>query len=1633
MMATIALRAYLEEVRGLIQVEAIEEAIGHCRHILQHFPKHIGCYRLLGEALLTKASYKDAIDVFLRVLSAQPDDLTAHAGLSTCYDKLDQPRPALHHMSRALEQSPKSAELQGEVRRLYERLGQSAPDQIGMSQAGLARLYLRGRMYNEAVLTVRAALKADPNRPDLLVLLANALYSEERTKTDAGEVALQILSDLPEQIDANYILAALFLGAGRPSDARAFVETLSAVDPERGWEVTHPRGEAMPADALQIPHMEWNVRTSGLLANDEDYLSAFNIDASPVSIAEPTTPGVSEGNFGSGFGDPFADLFDSSPVDPIESAQFASVTTNTPQPSTPDFDDLPPLFADPTDQRAVEGDMPDWFRDMVDEPSGGLQSVSASSNQPLSNTPNDNESLDFNDLFADEPVASAPQMAPSTSSLGNPDPLNTNPLSSAGDDPFDFLSQFDQPDTAATDSMSNDTPDYGGMDWLNAAPADESTGQPASTPIGNPVNTVDSLSTATDDDLDDLFDIDLLLDDSTGSAVNSADQSTARQVTDDAFDFFATADATVQTPAPIDDPFADPLTMPNANATTSSDALLEDPFNLFADEPETPQQEQPVAYENRSIPVAVQPDDQDDQSDADSIPDFLSDFTPSAPSGMAAFAFNAPAQNAQATPDDDLPDWMREMSLPPTEAPNIGKPTAVPASTSVGRFDLPDLPDLSAFEFESTESVDEPAATIQDVSSFTETIDAPQIQTDQPTPAGVTSAESTEAGTSGLLSFFRKTPDPTPEPADDRIVDPAASVGLDDLFAPDSDLTAIEAGTNTDTEIGEEVDPLAWMKEAGIEIAETPIEPRRISEPEMKFDLEKELDHPLAWMESAGVSIQPQSPLAVDVAAIPAAEPEEVDPLAWMREAGVSVNEPVEQSVSDRSVSDSFNKSFGASFSASSSESAIPVEADDFMFGDEQPAASIDSTAQATALQSEDWFSDLADQPDQSDQRDEIGNQSTQPNMIPPSARAIPAEPSVLTPEETVGLEALFGSSDANDFSNFEALFADPAADLTPEPVVPQSQVGSPVQDSPAYLPLAVDQAIFEQDFDQAFDTEFGTESADGSVGESSGKPVLMVSGEFSDLFAPDSEPDQDQVIDPLTQSERYVQQASGGQDEPTDSSFQMPIADLPGMDDPEYIGAYQPEAEPAAPIRPTFQMPQQSVTSTTATDPEIDAEIDTWLTAPTAAGAPTTEQNAESPLVSADADLFSLFDTPSGAGGTGSWMDSFTMPTAPSLAAASDPAEMPDWLQQADQSQFEERLTAAQQEARAARDRDLSTMAAADQPDWLTGFAAESDTPEQSTPSADLADLFAEPESPELFAEPEPTAKSDPLLSPYELPPLPPLESIDWGSLSSFSTSDQPAANQAQAGSDYSFDVNEIEQPAEDYSFLDEMNPADFGTFGASDETGQEESPTITLRPNDDRLPSVLPPALSTGETRAVDPDASTYQASINDLDEPTSPVVVPYRQTAQDDIPTDTDGFDFLSDPTIAGDMTAVERNDTGTLPDWMQQLSPQMQGQGASNAKSVDEFDFSGLESGLELQPSNGAALDDLDFSGAFDTSASTETPGQAPRSFKFNRAPAWQRQQTGSETSTSIPSAADFGGTPSSGSTSDDDNDLPDWLR
>ena len=88
-MPEISLNEYLGKISSLLNSNAADEVIHHCRHILQYYPKNVTAYRYLGRALILVGRMEEGRDALRRVLSVIPDDYVAHLSLSEANERLN--------------------------------------------------------------------------------------------------------------------------------------------------------------------------------------------------------------------------------------------------------------------------------------------------------------------------------------------------------------------------------------------------------------------------------------------------------------------------------------------------------------------------------------------------------------------------------------------------------------------------------------------------------------------------------------------------------------------------------------------------------------------------------------------------------------------------------------------------------------------------------------------------------------------------------------------------------------------------------------------------------------------------------------------------------------------------------------------------------------------------------------------------------------------------------------------------------------------------------------------------------------------------------------------------------------------------------------------------------------------------------------------------------------------------------------------------------------------------------------------------------------------------------------------------------------------------------------------------------
>ena len=229
-MVEISLQAYCEQIEDIIEQGKYAEAVAHGRHILKQYPKHVTSYQLLGKAMLDSGRSEDAADMFHRVLSANPEDLVAWVGMSELHAQQGELDAAAWYLERAYELAADNEILEEELRRLYGQRDRVEPERIQLTRGALARLYLKGDLLSRAVDEFRDLLTEQPERADLRVALAEALWRNEQ-RLEASEVCQKLLDDLPYCLKANLLLGEIWTSSGR-EEGQTYLQRAEALDPE---------------------------------------------------------------------------------------------------------------------------------------------------------------------------------------------------------------------------------------------------------------------------------------------------------------------------------------------------------------------------------------------------------------------------------------------------------------------------------------------------------------------------------------------------------------------------------------------------------------------------------------------------------------------------------------------------------------------------------------------------------------------------------------------------------------------------------------------------------------------------------------------------------------------------------------------------------------------------------------------------------------------------------------------------------------------------------------------------------------------------------------------------------------------------------------------------------------------------------------------------------------------------------------------------------------------------------------------------------------------------------------------------------------------------------------------------------
>ena len=374
-MAKVSLRIYNREIESLIDQGNTNEAIAHCHHILRTFSKHLATYRLLGKAYLESKSYRDAVDIFGRVLMSVPDDFVAHVGMSIIHDEENKLDDSIWHMQRAFESQPSNPAIQGELQRLYGRRDGMEPPKIRMTRGALAQMYVQGELYPQAIAEIRAVLAEEPDRADMQVLLARA-YFRGGQKADASDMCAQLLKRYLYCFDANRIMVDLLPAtAGAVESTQVYRMRVGELDPY----ATFAKGSVFLSDevadaAINLERLEYKEEEPQKSQEWGTSLGAGSGASTAPMLASTSSSDQPDWLKSGGFSDSQTSALASSQAAPMPDSLGASQSSD----NIPDFlrdagwgesnnPERPTSFfdAEPASGDLTPAEIPDWLKGQV--------------------------------------------------------------------------------------------------------------------------------------------------------------------------------------------------------------------------------------------------------------------------------------------------------------------------------------------------------------------------------------------------------------------------------------------------------------------------------------------------------------------------------------------------------------------------------------------------------------------------------------------------------------------------------------------------------------------------------------------------------------------------------------------------------------------------------------------------------------------------------------------------------------------------------------------------------------------------------------------------------------------------------------------------------------------------------------------------------------------------------------------------------------------------------------------------------------------------------------------------------------------------------------------------------------------
>ena len=114
-MPIIEIENYLKKIDNLTDNGNLEQAAFHCLYLLRQFPKMLRIYERIGRTFLEMDNYNGALDTYLRLCSAQPDNFLNHISLAYTYVECGRTENAIMHCETAKCLQPDNATVEKDL------------------------------------------------------------------------------------------------------------------------------------------------------------------------------------------------------------------------------------------------------------------------------------------------------------------------------------------------------------------------------------------------------------------------------------------------------------------------------------------------------------------------------------------------------------------------------------------------------------------------------------------------------------------------------------------------------------------------------------------------------------------------------------------------------------------------------------------------------------------------------------------------------------------------------------------------------------------------------------------------------------------------------------------------------------------------------------------------------------------------------------------------------------------------------------------------------------------------------------------------------------------------------------------------------------------------------------------------------------------------------------------------------------------------------------------------------------------------------------------------------------------------------------------------------------------------------